>query len=58
MRQSIPGIGKSFPNGKLTVGIEGVRQELTQYRFDLIWTDPVPYDEIVSETSEQCRGLD
>ncbi|KAL3482685.1 hypothetical protein BJX62DRAFT_245650 [Aspergillus germanicus] len=27
-------------------------------RFDLIWTDPAPYDEIVAETSEQCPGLD
>ncbi|OJJ60395.1 hypothetical protein ASPSYDRAFT_42124 [Aspergillus sydowii CBS 593.65] len=27
-------------------------------RFDLIWTDPSPYDEITDETSEQCPGLD
>ncbi|KAL4940972.1 hypothetical protein BDV06DRAFT_230024 [Aspergillus oleicola] len=26
--------------------------------YDLIWTDPAPYDEITSETSEQCPGLD
>lgn len=26
--------------------------------FDLIWTDPSPYKSIVSETSEECPGLD
>ncbi|KAL4928175.1 putative phosphoglycerate mutase family protein [Aspergillus undulatus] len=26
--------------------------------YDLIWTDPAPYTEIISETSEQCPGLD
>ncbi|KAL4733924.1 hypothetical protein BDV11DRAFT_213296 [Aspergillus similis] len=27
-------------------------------RYDLIWTDPYPYDEITAETSEACPGLD
>ncbi|PTU21625.1 hypothetical protein P175DRAFT_0476970 [Aspergillus ochraceoroseus IBT 24754] len=27
-------------------------------RFDIIWTDPSPYTSIVSETSENCSGLD
>ncbi|KAL1961751.1 hypothetical protein VTN77DRAFT_1077 [Rasamsonia byssochlamydoides] len=27
-------------------------------RFDLIWTDPYPYDNITSITSENCPGLD
>ncbi|KAL3482104.1 hypothetical protein BJX99DRAFT_217369 [Aspergillus californicus] len=27
-------------------------------RYDLIWTDPSPYDEITAETSEMCPGLD
>ncbi|KAL4901164.1 hypothetical protein BDW74DRAFT_182017 [Aspergillus multicolor] len=27
-------------------------------RYDLIWTDPSPYDAITAETSEQCPGLD
>ncbi|KAL4913324.1 hypothetical protein BDW62DRAFT_205650 [Aspergillus aurantiobrunneus] len=26
--------------------------------YDLVWTDPAPYEEITSETSEQCPGLD
>ncbi|KAL6864000.1 hypothetical protein J3F83DRAFT_744245 [Trichoderma novae-zelandiae] len=26
--------------------------------FDLIWTDPLPYDKITSTTSENCPGLD
>ncbi|KAJ5691886.1 hypothetical protein N7462_001309 [Penicillium macrosclerotiorum] len=27
-------------------------------RYDIIWTDPSPYDDITSETSENCAGLD
>lgn len=27
-------------------------------RFDVIWTDPHPYTEITSATSEKCPGLD
>ncbi|KAL6230871.1 hypothetical protein BDW75DRAFT_248375 [Aspergillus navahoensis] len=27
-------------------------------RYDLIWTNPSPYDEITAETSERCPGLD
>lgn len=26
--------------------------------FDIIWTDPYPYTEITSTTSENCPGLD
>ncbi|EPS26399.1 hypothetical protein POX_g09300 [Penicillium oxalicum] len=26
--------------------------------FDIIWTDPAPYNSIVSQTSENCPGLD
>ncbi|KAL4809857.1 hypothetical protein BDV18DRAFT_156237 [Aspergillus unguis] len=26
--------------------------------FDIIWTLPSPYDEVTSETSEECPGLD
>lgn len=26
--------------------------------YDIIWTDPYPYSEITSETSENCPGLD
>lgn len=26
--------------------------------FNIIWTDPSPYDTITSETSENCPGLD
>ncbi|KAJ9296734.1 hypothetical protein DTO271G3_4933 [Paecilomyces variotii] len=27
-------------------------------RYDIIWTDPSPYDSITSQTSENCPGLD
>ncbi|KAH6885932.1 hypothetical protein B0T10DRAFT_563913 [Thelonectria olida] len=27
-------------------------------RYDIIWTDPYPYSDITSETSENCPGLD
>ncbi|KAH8714150.1 hypothetical protein BGZ61DRAFT_476266 [Ilyonectria robusta] len=27
-------------------------------RFDIIWTDPYPYAEVTSTTSENCPGLD
>lgn len=27
-------------------------------RYDIIWTDPSPYDVVTSETSENCPGLD
>lgn len=31
----------------------------TYVRFNIIWTDPFPYDEgVISQTSENCPGLD
>jgi hypothetical protein len=27
-------------------------------RFDIIWTDPHPYDNITNTSSENCPGLD
>ena len=30
----------------------------TYYSFNLIWTDPYPYNNITAITSENCPGLD
>jgi hypothetical protein len=47
-----PDARSSFPTQRSTCDTN------QSYSFNIIWTDPSPYDSIVSMTSENCPGLD
>jgi hypothetical protein len=50
-------MAREYPKYRLG-GVIDIVPDTIIYSYNLIWTDPSPYKDITSVTSENCPGLD